>query len=107
MYNCEPLFLLLISIILLILHELQLLKSVCIYACYFLFQILDRHLVVNRELRSTELERITDIQMLRGHFKVIHDATPTSKESTLQLNINLKIFNFVLCKIESDFIHYI
>ncbi|KFM77399.1 Fasciclin-1, partial [Stegodyphus mimosarum] len=39
---------------------------------YHTKKILDRHLVVNRELRSSDLERINEIQMVHGRFKVIH-----------------------------------
>ncbi|KAF8777992.1 Fasciclin-1 like protein [Argiope bruennichi] len=42
---------------------------------------LDRHLVVNRELRSTDLERLKDIQMVHGNFKVIHSGYPNGKRN--------------------------
>ncbi|KAG8191824.1 hypothetical protein JTE90_022816 [Oedothorax gibbosus] len=48
---------------------------------YHVHKILDRHLVVNRELRSTDLERISDIQMVHGHFKVIHGGYPNGKRN--------------------------
>ncbi|GFT64704.1 fasciclin-1 [Nephila pilipes] len=46
---------------------------------YHVHKILDRHLVVNRELRSSDLERLKEIQMVHGHFKVIHGGYPNGE----------------------------
>ncbi|GFT64695.1 fasciclin-1, partial [Nephila pilipes] len=48
---------------------------------YHVHKILDRHLVVNRELRSSDLERLKEIQMVHGHFKVIHGGYPNGKRN--------------------------
>ncbi|GBN56049.1 hypothetical protein AVEN_12267-1 [Araneus ventricosus] len=45
---------------------------------YHVHKILDRHLVVNRELRSTDLERLKEIQMVHGNFKIIHSGYPNA-----------------------------
>ncbi|XP_042895485.1 fasciclin-1 isoform X1 [Parasteatoda tepidariorum] len=43
---------------------------------YHVHKILDRHLVVNRELRASDLERTKEIQMVHSHFKVKHSSYP-------------------------------
>ncbi|XP_054717752.1 fasciclin-1-like [Uloborus diversus] len=48
---------------------------------YHVHKILDRHLVVGRELRSSDLERTSEIQMVHGHFKVIHSLTNKGKRN--------------------------
>ncbi|GFY24761.1 fasciclin-1 [Trichonephila clavipes] len=48
---------------------------------YHVHKILDRHLVVNRELRSTDLERLKEIQMVHGNYKVIHGGYPNGKRN--------------------------